>query len=90
MIKNIIDNWLNEVEKDLRTNFKKLGLKASGNWEKELNTYQETKGGKIIAVVEGSDYTYFLENGRKPTKTSKKGNPTLREIIRKWIDNKKT
>ena len=85
--KEIIDNWLAEVQKDLIKNYERLNLKASGRWAKSLEPFTETEKDKIRLGISGENYTEFLEKpGRKPTSKSKRGK--LYGIIRKWIDDK--
>jgi len=89
MIKYIVSEWLDDVKDDLVKNYDKLGLRASGNWERKLKPFQKVDSRSIKAGIKGERYTGALENGRKPTSTSRAGSPTLREAIRVWIDDKR-
>lgn len=74
----IIDKWLKGVKEDLIKEYNSLGLRASGNWEKELTTFStDTR-----AIIYGAKYTYQMENGRKP------GKYPPRQAIEDWIDAK--
>jgi len=53
-----------------------------------LGQFIEEKKTSVRLGIEGEKYTGALENGRNPTKSSKAGSPTLKEVIRKWIDDK--
>jgi hypothetical protein len=86
--KIIIEDWLASIKADLIANYKRLGLKASGAFEQSLESYLvETQAG-IRFGIKGAYHSYFMEKGRKPTAKFNPGNPTLREVIRKWIDDK--
>jgi hypothetical protein len=87
-VNDIIDKWLSDVQKDLILNYDKLGLRASGKWANSLEGFQEKSQTKFRIGVLGENYTFFLENGRGKTKATSAGSPTLREIIREWIDIK--
>ena len=65
-LRDQIENFLNGIKSDLVSNYDKLGLRASGNWEKELETQIEETSTGYHAKILGSDYTWYLENGRKP------------------------
>ncbi len=89
MIDSIVNKWLDKTKTDLIKNYSKLGLKASGQWPKGLDGFIKHNTSNIKVGMFGYRYTGALENGRKKTRsTAAKGNPTLVEIIRKWIDDK--
>jgi len=83
----IISDWLSDIQIDLVKNYNRLGLRASGNWEKQLEPFQKQTNDSFSIGILGAQYTGALENGRKPT-TGNEGNPTLKEVIRIWIDDK--
>jgi len=88
-METILNNWLIEVKKDLIDNYHRLGLKASGAWEKSLEEYAEISLTRIRAGIMGADYSYYLENGRGPSRKKGTGSgKSLKEIIREWIDIK--
>lgn len=74
----IIDKWLQGVKADLIKEYNSLGLRASGNWEKSLETFSTDNR----AIIYGAKYTYQMENGRKP------GKYPPRQAIEDWIDAK--
>ncbi|MCK9281338.1 MAG: hypothetical protein M0P71_12005 [Melioribacteraceae bacterium] len=78
-LRDHIDNWLTEAKTDLAANYNKLGLRASGQWERDLETNIEERPTGYTAEILGSAYTGVLESGRKPN-TNK--NP---ESIRAWV-----
>jgi hypothetical protein len=77
--KQIVDTWLDEVKQDLITNYHKLGLKASGNWERQLETVSKVEGLEIKAIVKGEQYTGAIEYGRRKNRNQSK------EAIRAWV-----
>ncbi len=88
-IKEKIDTWLDEAKQDLIRNYNQMGLRASGQWERELEPRTKIEQDRYHAIMLGMDYTYYLEKGRGPTKGGggRKG-PSLYFMIRKWIDDK--
>jgi hypothetical protein len=85
--KEIIDNWLNEIQTDLIKNYDRLGLRASGNWANKLEQFQNQDGNLIKLGILGEKYTGAIEFGRLPTKMGSIPGK-LKGIIRKWIDVK--
>lgn len=69
----IANQWLSEVKQDLRDNYNRLGLKASGQWGETLEEFiRETPKGLTMGIL-AEKYSGALENGRKPnTKKSPK------------------
>jgi len=65
-VRDKIQAWLDETVQELKANYHSLGLAASGNWEKELETKIEEKGSGFRAIILGAFYTGMLESGRKP------------------------
>jgi hypothetical protein len=68
--------------------YDKAGLRASGRFAEEIDQKVTDLGDVMKLQVTGVDYSYFLEKGRKPTQTSTAGNPTVKQMIRQWIDDK--
>ena len=79
MIDEIVTNWLNDCQADLVDNYNKIGVRASGNWEQELETYNRVQPFNIVAGIKGAPYTQFPSNGRNPNKNQSE------EAIRKWV-----
>lgn len=77
-----VEEWLSETTTALIENYNKLGLRASGEWEKSLNgTHEETDTG-IKVIISGAKYTEQLSIGRKP------GKMPPRQVILDWIREK--
>lgn len=82
MIKDIIQDWLNETQDLMVVKYDQLGFRASGDWEKSLTSQvQQTQTG-FHATIEGANYTYWMENGRKA------GKFPPRAAILEWIEQK--
>lgn len=78
-IENIIQDWLNDIEADLVENYKTLGLKASGNWERELEQINRVNPGRVRIGMLGAPYTGAIETGR-----SKNKNQT-EKALKAWV-----
>lgn len=60
--------WAAEKENDFIKNYERLGLRASGEWERSLfNEVTETDS-KIKIGFFGANYSQQLENGRLPNR----------------------
>ena len=77
--REIIAKWTGETAMDLVSNYQRLGLKASGQWSRDLETRIEEKGTKYTITFLGSKYTEQLILGRRPNKNQNK------EAIRKFV-----
>lgn len=77
MTRDIIENWLSELHVDLVANYNRLGLRASGQWERDLETKVTDTATGYKAEILGSSYTGVLETGRSPNR-NKAG-------IRAWV-----
>lgn len=63
--KQTIQSWADETKKSLIANYLKLGLKASGKWEKELESNVEEKGTEYRITLLGSSYSQQIVSGRR-------------------------
>ncbi len=96
MIGQIIDKWLEDTKKDLFKNYKKLGLKASGDWGKSLEPKSEVTNTSINAKILANDYTTYLENGRN--RNQNQSEKALKAwvgwagstFLDKWVKDKRT
>lgn len=76
---NVVKEWLEQLRIDLIAEYDRLGLRASGNYEKSLYFFATDKR----AIMYGAKYAYQMQYGRKP------GTYPPREAIEDWIDAKK-
>lgn len=78
--------WLSFLKADLIREYEKIGLKASGAYERELEYI--VQGNKITML--GAYHSQFMESGRRKTeKGPGKGEGKLKDIILQWIEDKK-
>jgi len=75
---------LQKVVQDLKDNYYRLGLKASGKYEEALR-YEVKKNGDVTElIVWGAPHGYYMEHGRGATTSAGSGVPLI-EIIKEWI-----
>lgn len=82
-----INEFATGLINDLRTNYKDIGLPASGKWgrsleqELQLSKFEIEKKNKngFSLIIKGQSYTQYLENGRLRNSNQDK------ESIRKWV-----
>lgn len=77
-----------QLSQDLRDNTDKTGINASGKTKESIGFEVFTEGPDTIFQVFANKSLKIRQNGRGPTQTSQPGNPTLKEIISQWIDDK--
>ena len=75
----ILNTWLEDTKRALIANYDRLGLRASGQWAETLAPFKEISRDKIKTGIEGQDYTFWIENGRKPNADQ------IPEAIRAWV-----
>jgi hypothetical protein len=74
-----INDALEQVKKELVNSYNSKGLRASGKWEKELESfYQNTGNGYQLGIL-GASYSEQLQNGRLPNKNKSP------EGLRAWV-----
>ena len=83
-INDILKAWGEEKSKELIQTYRAKGLKASGNFERNVSSKVENNTLEISAP----SYAYQLVHGRGKTKSAGSGGQSLRSLIRKWIDDK--
>lgn len=80
-IREQIQIWLDQAEEALIYRYNSMNLKASGNFERELNSNIAVSNGKYVAVINAPAYTGTLIHGRKAAM------PPV-DAIRQWIKDK--
>lgn len=75
----IISSWLNDVKNDLADNYVRLGLKASGNWERQLESFQKETNQGFSIGIKGAEYTGAIEYGRRKNRNQ------APDAVRKWV-----
>jgi hypothetical protein len=86
-IAEAIEDWLEDSKKQIIANYHKDNMKASGNFERSLETSITQSGGSVKAQLTGTHYSLFVDQGRG--KTTKSGSGTeLRDAIEQWVKDK--
>ena len=67
-VKEKFDEWLTGAKEDLKGNYIKLGLKASGNWGEELESKVSETSNGFKGILLGLPYTGIMVDGRTPNK----------------------
>ena len=87
-ITRIIQNWGNELIKQIQNNLTANKSKATGNLRQQIEADVTTPPTGYNLSIKMLDYYKWVEEGRPPTKTKTKSNPTLQKSIEEWIVNK--
>jgi hypothetical protein len=85
-VNRIIQNWGNELIKQLQNNLLKNKSNASSSLSQSITPEitQPATGYNLSIMMQ--DYWFYVENGRKPTQGG--GNGQLYKNIYEWIQNK--
>lgn len=86
-----LTNKGNETIRDLIKNYDRLGLRASGGYEKGLRPEIVKIADGWQFIIWGLAYGEFMENGRGPSRsgTRRRGQPgELIKAIKKWVEDK--
>lgn len=78
-VKLIIQDWLSGVQTDLKKEYIRLKLKASGNWARQLEPFVFTEPDRLRAGIKGTKYTEYITLGRRPNQDQ------TDEGLRKWV-----
>ncbi|HSW67678.1 MAG TPA: hypothetical protein VLH16_03775 [Bacteroidales bacterium] len=81
---NKVSEEFEKLKQDLIREYDAKGMRASGEFADSLEVEATEHGAKLW----GAGHTVQLEHGRGKTQTSTPSNPTLREKIDKWVDDK--
>jgi hypothetical protein len=85
-VTRIIQNWGNELIKQLQNNLLKNKSNASSSLSQSITpTITQPATGYNLSIMM-QDYWFYVENGRKPTQGG--GNGQLYKNIYEWIQNK--
>ena len=90
----MINTWANNRIDDFRTNYERMGLKASGNWGRELDFIKDETNDKLNIKFYAPAYTEQLVKGRKPNKSQDKEGLKVwvgwagSTFLKKWVDDK--
>lgn len=90
-----IQKWEDDTKKLLIRKYDELGLRASGEWERSLESSTKKNGQKYTIKFEGVHYTYYMQHGRRPNKKQDKDsiNKFVRwagsTFIKDWLNQKR-
>lgn len=88
----IVNNFAQRLIEGIKTNIRTKRVTEFGSMNasgKMADSLKYKWDGKTLVIYSTEKYFTVLETGRKPTSPSaKKGNPTLRELIEIWLDQK--
>lgn len=87
-LEKIVNDWMDESKELIIANYNRDNMRASGKFENELNVIDSSKSGLIKSTLYGAGHSQFVDGGRGATKGSGSG-ISLKEVIRKWIDDKR-
>ena len=83
-MKEVVENWLNEMQTALVAKYREVGVKDTGNYENQLETKLTENSSGFKAQIFGANYAYWLEHGRKSGKR-----PPM-SVIQEWVERKFT
>jgi hypothetical protein len=69
----LINSELESTRLKLIEQYDRLGLRASGSYERSLETYLVENDPNIRAGILGAEHSYFMEEGRGPNKRQDRG-----------------
>jgi len=78
----VLREEMQSLREDWVKAYEALGMRASGQWAKELGEEVLESTAKLVGKVVGVHYTYYLQHGRKPGKR-----PPI-SVIKQWIKDK--
>jgi len=84
----IVNDWMDESRKLIVQNYDRDGMRASGKFERDLQVEEGGKSGLVKSTLFGSAHSPFIDGGRGATKSAGSG-ISLKDLIRKWIDDKR-
>ena len=89
MIADIIKTYLDQTVPELIKSYEGKGLRASGEYARELRTIVTTSGTKINAKITGPVQSIFMEGGRGPNRdTSHQAVKNLGWHLQQWVKDK--
>lgn len=72
-LSELIESEFEQTSKDLVRQYNSLGLRASGAYERSLESRVTEQGENINAVIMGAEHARFMEEGRGPNKRQDRG-----------------
>ncbi len=89
MIAEKIKEYLEQTIPDLIKSYEGKGLRASGEYARELKSIVVESGTKINAKITGPIQSIFMEGGRGPNRdTSRQAVKNLGWYLQQWVEDK--
>jgi len=89
MIADIVKTYFDSTISDMIANYERLGLKASGQYARELKSTVTVSGTKVNAKITGPIQSIFMEGGRGPNRVQDQ--QAVRNLgwhLKKWVADK--
>lgn len=88
----VIEKWNKNTQVKILDNYKRIGLRASGRFERELSGETNQDGSSYNTKITGVNYAEWLVNGRQPNKNQESIRAfaayAARTYIGQWIKDK--
>lgn len=88
-VKEKIQSWLDNRQKALAEKYKAIEpygiFSKDENWPDLLDNKLIDTGKGYSGQITGPYYTYWLEHGRGPTVNPTPHNPTVRQVVLRWL-----
>ena len=86
---DIISNYLDETKVRLIQSYISKGLKASGSFERGLQSTVRDTGRTIHGEIISEGHAWFMQEGRKPnTQQTAQAARGLGKILEQWVEDK--
>jgi hypothetical protein len=72
-LSELIESEFDQTTMDLVKQHRDLGLRASGAYERSLESRVTEQGENIHAVIMGAEHVIYMEEGRRPNKRQDRG-----------------
>ena len=87
--RNAIEKYLEGTRISLIENYVRMGLRASGRYADELETFIDESAGLGKMGIRGAYHSFFMESGRGPNREkSPESAKKLYPLILRWIEDK--
>lgn len=81
----IVQNWGQEIIENMRNNLRKHNALASKNLYQQIEAMPSFTPQGANLKINMLEYWEWVDQGRPPTKSNTKGNPTLQQSLEEWI-----
>lgn len=89
IIQEKLTEYFDQTKEKLIESYERKGLRASGEFARELRSTIQAHGTQIHAVITGPIQSYFMQQGRNPNRDQSLGQVRfLGKILEKWVNDK--